>query len=167
MDWNQLDCLKKAPYLDFFARDISASAYGLKKSTWNPSKGSVALIEELKKNGPLFVGGSFGDCSYMDKPFKMRQSIADRDIYAWRAGAKRHPRMISGHSVLLVGAKKLNDKAFVYFIDPKDPSNPNDRSRQKMYMISFTNLTSSICDLHGRTTPDSPLPYAYHGSFNI
>jgi hypothetical protein len=166
-NWKKLDTVEKAGFLDFFARDVSAKAYGLQKSSWSPVKGIESLMDELKKNGPLFIGGALGKPAYIDEPFKMSQKLAGRDIYAWRPGAKRHPTTFSTHSVLLIGAKKIQDKAFVYFIDPIDPSDPKDKSTQKIYMISFSNLTSNICDLHGRMRQDSPVPYTYYGNFKI
>lgn len=167
INWEKLDPVKKAGFLDFFARDVSAKAYGLQKSSWRPEKGIDGLIDELKKNGPLAIGGALGRPAYIDEPFKMSQKLAGRDIYAWRPGAKRHPTTFSGHSILLIGAKKIQDKAFVYFIDPIDPSDPQDKPSQKIYMISFSNLTSTIYNLHGRMRQDSPVPYGYYGSFKI
>lgn len=166
-DWEKLDAVKRGAFLDFFVRDVSAKAYGLQKSFWSPLKGIESLIDELKKKGPLFIGGLLGKPFYIDEPFKMSQKLGERDIYAWRPGAKRHPVMIVGHSVLLVGAKKIQDKAFVYFIDSRDASDPKDKSTQKIYMISFNNLTSNIFDLRGKMRQDSPFPYAYYGNFKI
>jgi len=167
INWEELNVLEKAGFLDFFARDVSAKAYGLKKSSWTPLKRIEGLIEELKKNGPLYIGGAFGRPAYIDEPFKIGQKLAGREIYAWQKGAKRHPITFSAHSVLIVGAKKIQDNALVYFIDSLDPSDPKDLSKQKIYVISFTNLSLHICDLHGRVRKDSPVPYAYYGNFKI
>ncbi|MGZ6298579.1 MAG: hypothetical protein ACXWM2_04245 [Parachlamydiaceae bacterium] len=166
-NWENLDVVEKGGILDYFARDVSAKAYGLKRSSWAPSKGIEGLIEELKKNGPLFVGGAIGRSAYIDEPFKMSQKLAGRDIYAWRPGAKRYIIAFSCHAVLLVGAKKIQDKTYAYFIDCIDPSDPKDKSKQKIYMVSFANLTSHICDLHGRMAQNSPVAYAYYGNFKI
>ena len=146
---------------------MTAVEYGLQKSDWTLASGITGLLQELKRAGPLAIGGAFGPPAYVEAPFKMREQIAGRDIYAWRPGAKRHPIRLETHSVLLIGAKKTQDKALVYFIDPTDPSDPHDRSTQKIYMISFTNLTSNISDLHNRLNPESPFGYAHHGSFQI
>lgn len=155
----------KAAILDALVREASAKIYGLQKSTWTPSKGIEGLIEELKKKGPLAIGGAFGKGVYLENPFKMNQKIKEREIYAWKRGAKRHKMTFSGHVVLLIGAKKVQDQAFVYFIDPGDPSDPKDLSQQKIYMISFKNLTSHICDLFGCMNPNSSSSYAYYGTF--
>ncbi|HEV3270428.1 MAG TPA: hypothetical protein VGZ69_07290 [Candidatus Rhabdochlamydia sp.] len=157
--------LEKSSLLGFFACKISAKVYDLQKSSWTPFQKIDCLIEELETKGPLYVGGNLGRPTYVDEPFKMSQKISERDIYAWRPGANRNPGL--GHTVLLVGAKKVQGKAFVYFIDSADPSDPNDRSKQKIYMISYTNLTSNVCDLHGRGQQNSPVGYAYHGTFKV
>lgn len=165
IEWKTLDLITKSGFLDFFTRHTCATAYGLKKSSWKPLDGCESLIKELKEHGPLFVGGSIGRPAYIDEPFKMSQQLSGRDIYAWKPGAKRHKNI--GHAVLLIGARKIQDKAHVYFIDPTDPSDPKDKSKQKIYMISYGNLTSNIFDLHGRPKQDSPVNYAYYGSFKI
>lgn len=165
--WEKLDIATKSAFLDFFSRDAAAKAYGLHKSSWTPLKGIDGLITELKEKGPLFIGGAFGQSAYIDKPYKMTQQIAERDVYAWNPRAKRHPTTFLGHAVLLIGAKKIQDKALVYFINSQDPSDPKDKSLQKIYAMSFTNLTSNIFDLHGRIKEDSNVGYAYHGNFNL
>lgn len=167
INWNKRDITSKAGILDFFARDVSAQVYGLKKSSWSPLKGIDGLILELNTKGPLFIGGAIGQTAYVDKPYKMNQKIAERDVYAWKPGAKRHTISHSAHAVLLVGAKKIQDKSYIYFVDSKDAGDPKDKSQQKIYMISYTNLTSNICDLHGRMMQDSIVGYAYHGDFKI
>ncbi len=160
-----LNKLEKSSLLGFFACKISAEAYGLQKSSWTPLQKVDSLIKELQIKGPLYVGGNLGRPTYVDEPFKMRQKISGRDIYAWRPGGSRNPEL--GHAVLLIGAKKVQDKAFVYFIDSIDPSDPKDRSKQKIYMMSFANFTANICDLHGRSLQNSPVGYAYHGTFKM
>lgn len=167
VDWQKLDVIKKAAFLDILVRNVVAKAYNLQKASWTPSKGIDSLIVQLKAVGPLYIGGSFGKFVYVNEPFKMSQKISERDIYAWRPKAQRHAITFSGNSVLLIGAEKVQRKAFVYYIDSDDPSDPKNRSKQKIYKISFENLTSHICDLHGRFRDDSPVGYAYHGSFNI
>lgn len=165
--WKTLDLTEKAALLDFFTRKLSAEKYGLTKSKWTPLSGIDGLISELKEHGPLSIGGIFGHTAYVDKPFKTSQTIASREIYGWKPGAQRQELTVAGHSVLLIGAEKVQDKAYVYFIDPIDTSNPKDISKQRIFKISFANLESSICDLHGRLTLDSPeaVGYAYHGNF--
>lgn len=164
--WKQLDAKPKITALDAFVRDVSATLYKLKKSSWRPVQGIDKLLDELKEKGPLVIMGDFGLSAYIDPPFKMSQKISARDIYAWHPGAERNDSTGAGHSVVLVGAKKTHDKALVYFIDPIDPSDPLDRNKQKIYMTSFTNLTSSICSLTGKKV-NFDTDYAYYGNFKI
>lgn len=166
-EWEELSITTKGALLDFFARDLSAQAYGLKKSSWKPLESMDRLIEELNQKGPLFISGDFGKSAYVDQPYERKEEVGGRKVYAWRPGAKRHPEMFLGHSVLLIGAKKTQDLSLVYFIDPIDPSDPRDRSKQKIYAISFKNLTDHICDLSGQVRKDSIMGYAYHGNFKI
>lgn len=164
--WNELDIEQKATALDAYVRDFSADLYNLKKSSWKPIQGIDKLIQELKEKGPLMILGDFGPSSYIDEPFKMNKKISGRDIYAWRPESNRN-ESVAGHSVLLVGAKKIQNKAFAYFIDSCDPSDPNDKSKQKIYMISFRNLTSNICSLTGHKELNSEIGYAYYGNFRV
>ncbi len=163
-NWEKLDIENKAAALDAYVRDCHADFYKLKKSSWKPLQGIEKLCDELKEKGPLMVLGDFGTSAYTDQPFKMSQQINSRDIYAWHPGAERN-QALAGHSVLLIGAKKIKDNAFVYFIDPSDSSDPLDQSKQKIYLISFKNFTSNIYDITGRQNPDSRSEYAYCGSF--
>lgn len=165
--WQSLDTTKKALVAEVWAQLFSAKLYGLKTSTWSPSKGILALIKELKEKGPLMVLGDIGKDYYTKPPLKMKRKIFTRNIYYWPAGSERQAFM-SGHAVLLVGAKKVQDKAFVYFIDPSDPSDPRNRDKQKIYVISFTNLTSHIDSLNGsKQRLDAPSCWAYYGNFKI
>lgn len=168
--WNKWDTEQKAAVLDTYVRDFSADLYKLNKSSWKPSReikeGIDELINELKKHGPLMILGDFGPSAYIDQPFKTKEKISSRNIYAWRPGARRIESM-AGHSILLVGAKKTHDNAYVYFIDPIDPSDPLDRDKQKIYAMSFKNLTSNICSLTGHKELNSEIGYAYHGNFKV
>lgn len=165
--WEKLNIVVRSSLLNVFVRNGSAEAYGLKRSTWKPNKGVECLINELNINGPLFVIGHIGKAFYKEAPFVMKQTFSGRKIYAWKPGAERISETYLAHSVLLVGAKKVNDNGYVFFIDSLDPSDPNDRSLQKIYLISFTNLTQNIRDLRGFSMVKSTFGYAYHGNFNL
>jgi hypothetical protein len=167
VSWAKSNIIHKSAFLNSFVRNASATAYGLKKSCWAPNKGANNLIKELKENGPLFMVGHLGKAFYKDAPFIMKQKYSGRDIYAWQAGAERIPMTYLAHSVLLVGAKKVQEKAYVFFIDSQDCSDPNDKSQQKIYLISFSNLIENVRDLRGLTKEDSLFGYAYHGNFNL
>lgn len=166
LQWKKLSIVDKALYLEAFVRQCCAQKYGLKISKWTPLRGFDLLLSELRENGPLCIGGAFGVKFYVDDPFIMSKKISGRKIYGWKPGAKREPIINVVHSVLLIGAKKVKDKGYAYFIDPNDPSDPKDISKQRIFIISYENLCKSISDI-GVITPDSParIGYAYHGSF--
>ena len=151
-DFEQLDTQKKSTVLNNFAFKVMAEKYGLKKSIWTPLDNIESLISELGKNGPLAISGIFGRVAYLDPPFRLSQKIDNREIYAWKPGAKRKPAsdFSAAHACLIVGAKKIDAKEYVYFIDPQDPSDPKDESSQRIYLGSYKNFMSHTIDLHGR-----------------
>ncbi|MGL5626211.1 MAG: hypothetical protein ACRDDW_01670 [Candidatus Rhabdochlamydia sp.] len=174
-DFEQLSAKKKSIMLNSFAFIIMAEKYGLKKSPWKPSDNIESLIKELDKNGPLAMGGVFGRSTYLDAPFCLKQRIENRDVYAWKPGAKR-VKTASAHMCLIVGAKKVLDKEYIYFIDPQDSSDPDNESSQKLYLSSYKNFISRSIDLHGRAYSEevgsqgiveapieSKAGYAYYG----
>lgn len=148
------------------AYNSCAEAYNLERSYWKPVDGMSKLIDALNQKGPLAIRGYFGVSQYIDPPFQLQQQVKGRDIYGWRPEAKRREGL-PVHSVLLVGAKKVQNQELVYFIDPNDPSDPQDRTLQKIYVISFKNLISNIGNVAGFITQDSPKGYGYHGNFDI
>ncbi|MCB1114754.1 MAG: hypothetical protein KDK62_08355 [Chlamydiia bacterium] len=164
---DRLEANLKASYGEGFFRRFVADKYGLKKATWRPKDGGEALIRTLKENGPMLVGGQLGREVYVDSPIEVVDDFAGRKVWAWKVGAKRIENVIVGHNVVIVGAKKVQDKVNVFFIDPVDPSDPQDLSKQKVYKISFDNLKKYLADVQGRLDPDSPFPYGHHGPFKI
>ena len=113
------------------------------------------------------VLGNVGVNEYIDPPFKMSKQLSGRDIYAWKPGAKKLSDEERGliHAVLLVGAEKVQNKAFVYFIDSVDPSDPNNPSTQKIYKRSFDHFKLNLCNLGGYYSTDTSCDYAYYGNF--
>lgn len=145
-----------------------ADAYGLQLSSWCPNLGIDHLIKELKEKGPLFLGGKFGDGYYLNKS-KEYEKVGQRDIFAWPKGAKRTTVQMT-HGIVIIGAKKVNGKELAYFIDPMDSSDPNDHSKQKIYMISFQNLISNIDNLADESKEERThdfFAYAYYGNFEL
>jgi hypothetical protein len=159
---------KRINTLEWYVRDLHADFYRLGRSSWNPLQGIDKLLAELKEKGPLMVGGNLGRSSYAPSVSlcTMTKQISGRDIYYWEKGTE-HQKLTTSRTILLVGAKKTQNRAFVYFIDPQDPSDPLDRSKQKIYMISYENLTSIICSVYGECEKSIDTEYAYHGHFKI
>lgn len=73
------------------------------------------LIKELQEKGPFVAAGEFGPNSYSDAPFKLKDKVCDQDIYGWKPGAKRTDDLEEGSYVLILGAKKIVDREYVYY----------------------------------------------------
>jgi hypothetical protein len=164
--WHKMGVEEQAVTLDACIRDLCADLYNLNRSSWTPKLGIDKLIEELKNHGPMMVGGHFGTFTYSEPPYEMTTKAGDRSLYAWKPGNVRLESEDAAHSIVLVGAKKVKDKSYVYFVDPNDPSDPKDRTKQKIYIISFANLASNICEVTGLRTPEAD-QYAYYGNFKL
>lgn len=122
--------------------------FGLKISGWTPENGIDGLIVSLKAHGPLAIKGLFGKHIYKEAPFAMKDLIASKEIYAWPKGAPLSEQSNSCNSVVIIGAKKVTEKGYVYFVDPQDANDPNDLSIQKIYLISFERFCNNLYDLH-------------------
>lgn len=151
-----------------------AESYGLKRSEWRTDSTIDKLISVLKEHGPMAVGGKHGQGRYEDKPFKLQDQIGGRDIYGWKPGAKRIDSSLQ-HAVVVVGARQVGDKGYVYFIDPEDPSDPastakdgQDDITQKIYVASIKNFCDNTCNLHG-TGPHTAYPagFGFHSNLPI
>lgn len=166
--------LKSARLTRQYVQQRFSILYRLGESTWTPANTIEQLMIELKRVGPLLIAGNFGECC-IGLPFKIENTLKDRDIYTWAPDIALLPagksQISLHHSVLLVGASKVQDEAFAYFIDPNDPSDPVDRSKQKIYRITFKNLTTHIVNMNGSLPSHNVLslnvPYAYHGNFQL
>lgn len=164
--WKTLSLEQKAMNLFLYTRRSMAKIYGLKVSTWKPVDGIDKLIQELKDKGPLAIYGNLGYPAYSAPPLKKSESMGNRDVFAW--GKKPECFESDGmcHSVLLVGAKKVERQAFVYLIDPNDPSDPQNPSRQRILEMKFEHLTDNIIDLYNYRKQDSEVGYAYYGQWH-
>jgi len=139
-------------FLENFVKWFMSQLFELKESSWSPSEPINHLILELKNRGPLVVGGNFGTDSYSSDPFIMKENVAERSIYAWPPGTK-HKDIRFGHTITIIGARKYGDKGLVYYVDPMDPSDPNDITAQKIYAISYQSLKDNAITFLGRKEP--------------
>jgi len=139
--------------LSFFA---AAIAFGFKVSDWTPSQSIDSLQKHLKSEGALIVAGFYGKSFYSKDPF-VAQSIAERPIYGWKPTDRislekmlEHYGIVAGHTIVVIGAAQGGAKGgFVYFVDPKDGSDPQNPLQQRVYMISYENFTSNIGNSEG------------------
>jgi hypothetical protein len=121
--------------------------YNFQQSHWHPMQPIRSLIHEIEQHGPHKVTGYFGMDYYKTPPFKLKDKVEGCDVFGWRPGTliKVLDETIT-HTVIIVGARTLNDAEHVYFIDPNDPSDPAD-PYQKMYVISYNTLRGNIVNL--------------------
>lgn len=104
------------------------------------------LIKTLKERGPLACNGHIGINTYNDAPKKLSETCGARDVYGWAVGASKvEPSELFTHVVTVIGAVKTTDnRAYVYFIDPCDPSDSKNPTLEKVYRISFQNFSQKV-----------------------
>ena len=120
--------------------------YKLKLSAWHPTHPITSLMDQISMHGPLVVCGYFGRPYYKDDPFELSAKVEGQSVFGWQPGSIRIV-LQSSHAIVLVGAR--NDMDHVYFIDPNDGSDPANIQTQKIYVMSYKRLTSSMTDLFG------------------
>lgn len=125
---------------------VCEQMYGLKQSLWHPHFPITVLIEQIDKHGPHKVVGKFGQRYYLEPPFKLVQSICGREIWGWKPNAPRK-ELVDNHAVLVIGADAITDR--VYFEDPLDGSDPLQPNAAKIYVMSYSNFKSKLCNLRG------------------
>lgn len=122
---------------------IAKEVYGLEISSWTPHQPIDALIKELQLRGPLFVLANLGKGVYIDDPIPLRDKIEGRTIFGWKPNAVRKEE---GHAIVIIGAEAINNKGYIYFLDPSSVS--IDRNSQEIFKASYERLLSSVLDLH-------------------
>lgn len=167
--WEDLNIEKKSNFLDKFVLTYTADLFKFTISRWTPFNKIDVLISEIRRNGPLAVGGHIGSSYYPPGSMQaMARKINERTIYYFRKGTMQEVEGLAGHQVLIVGAERKGSKGYVFFIDPNYPSDPADPSSEKIFCISYRNLRKHVFDTRGGTgTFDfevrSPFGYGYHG----
>ncbi|MBS0652243.1 MAG: hypothetical protein JSR39_01810 [Verrucomicrobia bacterium] len=165
LSWEE--AVRQTPgYLGVYFHLAAADAYGFKQADWTPLEPISSLFEDLKKHGPLYVGGFFGS-QYYSKPPTIRQTIEGRSVYGWNSEDRLSEDkfqtelgdfVISGHAIVIIGAAEGGSKGgFVYFVDPLDGSSVSDPSQQKIYAITYENLINNVSTLDGKKFPRSSI----------
>lgn len=144
---------------------LMAEQYGLKESKWCPGK-IEGLIQELKDHGPLKVSGKHGRCYYSETPFKLSEKNGDYETYGFKPGATRKT-INASHAVLLVGAKIINNKSYVYIKEPNDENDPMKKETNKIYKISYEKFCEHLTDVFGNTKGSwsSKFGFAHYANF--
>lgn len=129
---------------------LMAYIYKVRKSPWHPLQPIEKLIENLNLYGPHLVIGKFGQNFYQTEAIKLPETIAGRTILGWPGHVTRiNENEAAFHAVVIVGATVKEEERCVYFVDPLDGSDPSDINTQKIYEISYQELTTSIANSLG------------------
>lgn len=126
---------------------ISKEVYGLEISSWTPDQPINSLIKELQLHGPHMVFANLGKPIYTTPPIKLKDKIEKRTIFGWSPNSKRIESHGS-HTIVIVGAEVVNNKGYVYFLDPSTES--SDYNSQEIFKVSYERLLSTILDLRQR-----------------
>ena len=122
-------------WFNMVMRQEAVKAYDLKPVSWMPTDPFSTLFKILKESGPVQVGGSFGTTKYGEPPFKVEVLPNGIEVLGWKSTARISDVTYSQHVIVLVGAKKVGPKGYVYYLDPNDSSHP-DKPEQRPVNLS-------------------------------
>lgn len=161
--WGDIDPQQKNLLLYQLAYNLVAKRSGLQLSYWEPTGRFTFLVEELEIRGPLVVGGFFGRAYYATKPKKLDRTVMGRPLYGW---LKTDPKisLIVGHVIVVVGAEKVNDREYVYYVDSEDASDPDHPEKQVLFCMSYQKLVDNILANNGfhHKQASCRVGYAFH-----
>lgn len=114
------------------------------------------LMQSLQEHGPLVTYGKLGPNAYKEAPFQLKDLVENREVFGWRPNQAK--AFSNSTSAILLGARKTEDKSYIYYTLAKDITRDDDsqiRGYQpsdtdtKIYVMSYDNfLTRSLVDLH-------------------
>ncbi|MGK0183585.1 MAG: hypothetical protein ACI9YB_002902 [Halioglobus sp.] len=167
--WDEYSEVEKAPFLDNFSSLRSIEGYGLKESSWHPSREVDDLIEQIRESGPHKVSGKFGKMFYEEDAALQPRSCGSYNLYAWKKGSTRK-ELNKTHSIVIIGASKRAPGGLVYFLDPLDESDPAKPFERPVYVMSYNRLKTDIAtslgellkDESGETIYSDRVGYAFH-----
>lgn len=135
-------------YAESLARSVFIKKMHIKESGWTPAQTIDQLIEQLQQGGPHVVFGLFGSPYYTKEAHVCADPDAPQAIFGWNPDERIPDDEIwAAHGVILVGANR--SKRRVYFIDPRDGSDPKNATARKVYAMSYKRLCDSICNQLG------------------
>lgn len=135
-------------------------SYGLAHSNWKPEAGIKDLVYQLQAQGPIAVFGHLGAAQYIDPPQRLSIQFADRAVFGWKKDSKKQNHL-SGHAVVIVGAKYEGSIEQIYYIDCHDPSDPANPALQRIYAISYRTLVAGLYNVYGLPELDHQTGFAY------
>lgn len=117
-------------------------------SDWKVQHGFCGLLKELKQHGALAVGGHFGFSFYKAFPHRSDNKFGSFNVYYWQPGDHHLDEENNGaHEILVVGAEKIKDKEYIYYIDPNDQSSKS--CERRVYKMSYARFEKALFDLYG------------------
>lgn len=149
LSFAQLSLDKQLKFLQIFNQNVFKDFYGLKHSSWTPYQGINQLVSVLKEQGPQVLGGFLGKHLYSPQKIKLINEYDHSIVYGWEPGAFCEDQIGKiAHCIILVGANKTPKQEVVYFIDPADESQLN--QKRKVYVMSYLRLCQNVLDYYGR-----------------
>jgi len=115
------------------------------------------LIEELKERGPLIALGKIGPGCYVNDASKLDGKFCGEELYGWKPGATRKESS-KQNCLLIIGAKKNEDRELVYFVLSQDMTANQDSSirehkpSNKVYVTSHKTFSSYLSELYPCTS---------------
>ncbi len=135
----------------------------LKTNYSRPSQGTIdKLIQELKEKGPMIGLGKYGPQAYRKPPGKIAKSlsIANQEMYGWPPGSRKEEA--ASLYILILGAKKTENQAHVYFTLSEDCTTSTDsfirlhrppKQDATIYVISHESFRQYLTDLYLQNSP--------------
>lgn len=150
----------------------AAIHYGIEPSLWMPSEDFSGFLQKLREHGPLLVMGDLGFHVYLSDPSKLQEKWGSREVYAWKPGTPKTKNLSVSHTVTVIGAVRGPETAnggYVYFLDPRNISDPHQPTLDKIYKISYKNLRENMVPfgyLYHGTNKGRPKAFAFHQSLS-
>lgn len=147
--WQELTEKERHGHLDNIIFRVYYDKAGFKVAPWHPSQPAKALLEDLRVHGMKFVNGKFDHAAYSEKPEEITR-VGEYPIFGWKDETSRKQIVPEAQSAVIVGMKldeKIDENSQVFYISPRDGSDPANRLKQKVYVMSLSTLRKSLSDL--------------------
>lgn len=127
----------------FFKTPEEISANSIRISSRFSTGKIDALMNELIASGPFVATGTFGPDFYSASPFALKNKFCDKTIYGWKPDSPRPSRPFLRSHVIVLGSRKIKERAFIYFVMCNEKEGGDlisefkpSKEDQKVYIIS-------------------------------
>lgn len=151
--WEQIQAPIKNRITFALAQDMFARCYGLAPATWTPFQPASVLFNQLKLRGPHMVCGMFVKTtqSYETTLIRTKQGAVALKSAAtsmlFKAGIGQQDTLTlvgNAHCAVIIGLKKTDKDATVYFIDASDPSDPYAKVVMTIYTMAYQEFVKKV-----------------------